>query len=71
MISQKSKTQRQQSTATPCRQETEEPDADKALRQHMQQEAPQELLRSESHFSLLIAVRVIPPAKRDLTVGYV
>jgi hypothetical protein len=49
-------------------QESELTDALQTARQHMQQEAAAELVHSESHRALLIAVAIIFPTKGDLTV---
>ena len=43
-------------------------DPHQAFRQHVQQKAPDELLGRQRHLSLLAAVGVVPPAKRDLAV---
>ena len=47
-------------------QETERANADKAAGQDVEQEAAQELLRSERHDSFLISVGIILPAKSNL-----
>ena len=52
------------SAAKTIGQESEVPDAHKALGQYMQEEAPQELGSGECHLTLLAAVRVIFPAER-------
>jgi len=49
-------------------QETERADANKAAGQDVEQEAAQELLRSERHDSLLISVGIILPAESNLIV---
>jgi hypothetical protein len=41
-------------------------DAHEAGGQHMEQEAAQELLDGQGHQTLLVAVRGVSPAKRDL-----
>ena len=46
--------------------EAEVPDADEALREHVQQEAANELLGGNGHRALLVAVSIIPPAERDV-----
>jgi hypothetical protein len=49
--------------------EAEVPYADEAAWEQMEQEAAQELLDRKSHPPLLVAVRGISPAKRDVLVG--
>ena len=41
------------------------PNADEAFWENVQQESPDELLRRNSHFALLVAVRIIPPTECD------
>lgn len=41
----------------------------KASGQDMQQKTPQKLIRTERHHSLFIAVGIVLPTKRDLSVG--
>ena len=60
--------QRQQPGPAAVGQKAEEADADKAARQDVQQEPPQELVRREGHLALLVAVRVILPSESDLIV---
>ena len=40
-------------------------DADKAARQNVDQESAQELIGGDRHHPLLVAVRIVFPAKRD------
>jgi len=42
------------------------PDANKALREHVQQEAANKLLCGNGHRALHVAVRIIPPTERDV-----
>ena len=49
-------------------QEPERADADKAARQDVEQEAAQELLRTERHHSLLIPVGIILPTESNLVM---
>jgi len=42
------------------------PDADEAGGKHVEQEAAQELLDGKGHQTLLVAVRGVSPAERDL-----
>ena len=46
-------------------------DADESRRQHMQQEAAQELVDRQCHQTLLILVSGIAPAKSDHAIGNV
>ncbi len=61
-------TERQFVAAAAIGQESELTEALKAAWQHVQQEAADELVSSESHRALLIAVAIIFPTKGDLTV---
>ena len=61
-------TERQESRAPAIGQEPERADADKATGQDMEQEAAQELLRTEGHHSLLISVGIILPAETHLVM---
>jgi len=54
--------------APPISQEPERADADKAAGQDVEQEAAQELLRTEGHHSLLISVGIILPAESNLVM---
>ena len=49
-------------------QKAEKADADKVAWQDVEEETPQELFGRKCQFAFLIAVRVIPPAERDLVV---
>src|SRR5579872_3504841 len=51
----------EQNPAATASQETKVPDADESTRQHMQQEAAQELIDGQREESLLIFVSGIPP----------
>ena len=46
--------------------EAEVPDADETLRQHVQQEAADELVGGNGHRALLVSVSVVPPAECDV-----
>src|SRR5215472_5306885 len=46
--------------------EAEVPDADKALRQYVQQESANKLLCGNGHRALHVAVSIISPAERDV-----
>jgi len=59
----------EQRPAATVSQETKVPDADESTRQHMQQEATQELIHGQGEKSLLIFVSGIPPAKSDIAFG--
>jgi len=59
-------TERQESSTPAIGQEPERADADKAAGQDMEQEAAQELFRTERHHSLLITVGIILPAESNL-----
>jgi len=48
------------------RHETEVPDTDKPLRQHVQKESTNELVGGNPHLLLFVAVSVIPPKKRHV-----
>jgi len=58
----------QQCRAPAIGRETERADADKAAGQDVEQEAAQELLRSEGHDSFLVSVGIIFPAESNLIV---
>ena len=62
------KAKRQSRGAPTASQEAVMPDAHEALRKDVQQEAPQELIDWQGSELLLIVVRRIAPAKRDLTI---
>jgi len=66
MVGEQALTEGQESGAPPISQEPERADADKAAGQDVEQEAAQELLRTERHHSLLITVGIILPAKGNL-----
>ena len=68
LVRQQSLTERQESGAPPIGQEPERADADKAAGQDVEQEAAQELLRTERHHSFLISVGIILPAESNLVV---
>ena len=59
-------TERQESGAPAIGEEAERADADKAAGQDVEQEAAQELLRTERHDSFLIAVGIILPTESNL-----
>ena len=44
------------------------PDADEALREAVQEKAPQELIHRQTHAPLFVLVCGVPPAKRNLAV---
>ena len=62
------KTKRQSRGAPTASQEAVMPDAHEALRKDVQQEAPQELIDRQGSELLLLVVRRIAPAKRDLAI---
>jgi len=68
LIGEQTLTQGQESGAPPIGQEPERPDADKAAGQDVEQEAAQELLRTECHHSLFIPVGIILPAESNLVM---
>jgi hypothetical protein len=68
LIGEQTLTQGQESGAPPIGQEPERADADKAAGQNVEQEAAQELLRTECHHSLLITVGIILPAESNLVM---
>jgi len=57
-----------QRTAAAAGEEAEVADADEATRQHMQQEATQELIHRQSQESFFVLVSGVPPAKGDLVI---
>jgi hypothetical protein len=59
---------RNQRATAAAGEEAEVPDADEAPRQHMQQEATQELIHRQRQESLFIFVSRVSPAKRDLVI---
>ena len=61
-------TEGEESGAPPIGEEAERADADKAAGQDVEQEAAQELLRTERHHSLLISVGIILPAESNLVM---
>ena len=46
--------------------EAEVPDADEALREHVEEESTDELVGGNRHHALFVAVSVIPPTERDV-----
>ena len=68
MVREQSLTEGQDSATAAIGQEPERADADKAAGQDVEQEAAQELLRTERHHSLLITVGIILPAESDLVM---
>jgi hypothetical protein len=65
LVGEQALTEGQESGAPAIGQEAKRADADKAAGQDVEQEAAQELLRSERHHSLLITVGIILPAKSN------
>ena len=63
------KAERQQCCAVPVGEEAEVADADEAAWQQMEQEPAQELLDSQSHEPLFVAVGGVAPAEGDVAVG--
>jgi hypothetical protein len=61
-------TERPESGTAAIGEEAERTDADKAARQNVEQEAAEELLRTERHDSLLISVGIILPAESNLVM---
>ena len=55
-----------ESAPTAVSQKPKLPDANEAARKYMLDEAPQELVGTQRHLPLLVAVRVIFPAEGDL-----
>ena len=68
IVRQQALTEGQESGAPAIGQEPERADADKAAGQDVEQEAAQELLRTERHHSLLISVGIILPAESNLVM---
>ena len=68
IVGEQALTERQESGTAASGEETERADADKAARQDVEQEAAQELLRTERHHSLLITVGIIFPAESNLVM---
>jgi len=62
-------TTRQESCPPPIGQEPEVADANEAGRQQVEQEAAQELLDGARPEALLIAMRGVSPAERDLVIS--
>jgi hypothetical protein len=60
--------QRKECAATATGQEAEVPDTDEATRQHVKQEATQELVDVQSQESLFVLVSGVSPAEGDLVV---
>ena len=63
------KAQRQQCGAIAVGEESEVADADEAGWQQVEQEAAQELIDSQSHEPLLVAVGGVSPAEGDVAIG--
>jgi hypothetical protein len=68
LVGEQALTEGQESGAPAIGQEAERADADKAARQDVEQEAAQELLRTERHHSLLITVGIILPTESNLVM---
>ena len=68
LVGEQALTEGQESGAPPISQEPERADADQAAGQDVEQEAAQELLRTERHHSLLITVGIILPAESNLVM---
>jgi hypothetical protein len=68
IVRQQALTEGQESGAPAISQEPERADADKAAGQDVEQEAAQELLRTERHHSLLIPVGIILPTESNLVM---
>lgn len=68
LVGEQALTEGEESGAPPIGQEPEGADADKAARQDVEQEAAQELLRTEGHHSLLITVGIILPTESNLVM---
>ena len=68
LVGEQALTEGEESGAPPIGQEPEGADADKAARQDVEQEAAQELLRTEGHHSLLITVGIILPTESSLVM---
>jgi hypothetical protein len=68
LVGEQALTEGQESGAPAVGQETERADADKAAGQDVEQEAAQELLRTERHRSLLITVGIILPTESNLVM---
>ena len=68
LVGEQALTEGEQSGAPAIGQEPERADADKAAGQDVEQEAAQELLRTERHHSLLITVGIILPTESNLVM---
>jgi hypothetical protein len=68
IVGEQALTEGEESGAPAIGQEPEKADADKAARQDVEQEAAQELLRTEGHHSLLITVGIILPTESNLVL---
>ncbi|MGC1648826.1 MAG: hypothetical protein WA741_23655 [Candidatus Sulfotelmatobacter sp.] len=68
LVGEQALTEGEQSGAPAIGQEPERADADKAAGQDVEQEAAQELLRTERHHSLLITVGIILPTESHLVM---
>ena len=55
--------------SSPIGEESEVADAHEATRQHVEQEAAEELINRQSHDALAIAVRGVAPSERDFAIG--
>ena len=68
IVGEQALTERQECGAPAIGEEAERADADKAAGQDVEQEAAQELLRSERHHSLLVTVGIILPTESNLVM---
>jgi len=68
LVGEQALTEGQESGAPSIGQEPERADADKTAGQDVEQEAAQELLRGERHFSRLITVGIILPTESNLII---
>ncbi len=62
-------TKRQKRAPVPVGKIPEVPDADETLREEVKEEATQELVCLERHGKFPIAMRAVPPAEDDLSLG--
>ena len=72
IVGEQALTEGQERDTPPIGEEAEKANADKTARQDVEQEATQELLRTERHDSFLISVGIIFPAESNLIMleGY-
>ena len=68
LVGEQALTEGQEGGAPPISQEAERADADQAAGQDVEQEAAQELLRTQCHHSLLITVGIILPTESNLVM---